>query len=178
MNGETASSVPSEHAAVRIREARWPDDLPAAHNLFLRYFESLRTAPAVPPEIRTKDRLPELDGLATRYHDGAACLMLAFAGEQICGCAAVTQLATRERAAEMKRLHVLPEARGLGAGRTLVRACAGWARERGARELLLDTLPGAMPGAVRLYHSLGFEPTARYNENEGCCFAFFRLRLE
>ena len=46
------------------------------------------------------------------------------------------------------------------------------------RELLLDTLPAAMPAAVRLYRALGFQPAARYNENDGPEFAFYRLRLE
>ncbi|WP_419805839.1 GNAT family N-acetyltransferase [Terriglobus sp.] len=178
MIDETKTSARPDLVAVRVRVARWPKDLPAAQHLFTRYFESLRTDPSVPPEIRTKDRAPELNGLATRYRDSTACLLLAFAGEQIVGCAAVTQLKSPNDAVEMKRLYVLPEARGRGAGRALIQACATWARERGARELLLDTLPDAMPEAVRLYRSLGFEPTARYNENEGRGFAFFRLALE
>lgn len=147
------------------------------HDLFTRYFETLRTDPALPAEIREKDRAPELNDLGTRYVDGAARLFLAFAGEQVCGCAAGLQLPERPHAAEIKRLYVLPEARGRGAGRALIQACAAWAREHGAHELLLDTVPEAMPEAVRLYRSLGFATTERYNENVGPCFAFFRLAL-
>ena len=103
--------------------------------------------------------------------------MLAWLGEQVCGCVAIQRLAAHEHAAEIKRLYILPEARGLGAGRALLDACAAWARERGVRTLLLDTLPDAMPGAVRLYRSCGFVPAERYNSNVGPDFAFFRLDL-
>ena len=161
-----------------VREPHWPEEHPLVHGLFLRYFEYLRQNPAVPIEIRNKDRRPELDDLGKRYTDGSASLLLAFLGEQLSGCAAVQLLPNRAGAAEMKRLYVLPEGRGRGTGRALVQACIAWARRRGAGELLLDTVPEAMPGAVRLYRSLGFEPTERYNDNEGCCFAFFRLGLE
>ena len=162
---------------LEVRPAEWPRDLAIALRLFERYFASLSNDPAMPELIRTRDRRPELDALGGRYSDGSAALLLARSGEQVLGCAAVHPLASREQSAEMKRLYVLPEARGRGVGRALIEACAMWAREHGARELLLDTVPEAMPGAVRLYRSLGFEPTGRYNENEGCCFAFFRLDL-
>ena len=163
---------------LQVRPAEWPRDLATVKQLFESYFRSLADDPAVPAAIRTRERKPELDGVMERYGAGSSSLLLAFADEQVCGCAAVIELAEREHAAEMKRLYVLPDARGRGVGRALILACATWAREHDARELLLDTLPEAMPGAVRLYRSLGFEPTERYNENEGCCFAFFRLGLE
>ena len=175
--GSPSTLDPGGHASLHVREARWPEELPVVHGLISLYFESLRADANVPPELRMKDRAPELAGLLARHGDPSAAMLLAFADEQVSGCAAVQKLTSRERAAEMKRLYVLPEARGRGVGRALIQACAAWARERGARELLLDTLPEAMPGAVRLYRSLGFAATERYNENEGCCFAFFRLDL-
>lgn len=164
--------------AVQVRPALWPGDLDAARHLLHLYFAGLRDDPAVPDEIRTKDRQPELTALGASSPNASAAFLLAWMGDAVCGCVTVQCLAARPGAAELKRLFVLQEARGSGVGGALVLACAAWARQHGARELLLDTLPAAMPGAVRLYRSLGFAPTARYNGNEGSCFAFFRLSLE
>ncbi|MEO7085312.1 MAG: GNAT family N-acetyltransferase, partial [Gemmatimonadaceae bacterium] len=52
-------------------------------------------------------------------------------------------------------LFVLPEARGLGVGRSLVGACAAFARGIGASSLSLST-QHANAAALALYESLGF----------------------
>ena len=169
--------IEPENGELRIAAAEWPRDASAVSRLFESYFQSLRDDPAVPESIRARDRRAELHALGTRYDNTSAALLLAWSGDRVCGCATTLFLPSRDRSAEMKRLYVLPEARGRGAGRALILACAAWAREHGARELLLDTLPGAMPDAVRLYCALGFTPTERYNDNVGPEFAFFRLDL-
>jgi len=61
----------------------------------------------------------------------------------------------------MKRLFLLPVARGLGLGRVLTETVIGEARRIGYRELRLDTLP-SMTAAMRLYGQLGFETIAPY----------------
>ncbi|KAF2998865.1 hypothetical protein E8E13_003903 [Curvularia kusanoi] len=77
--------------------------------------------------------------------------------------------------AELKRLFLDPEARGLGTGRLLVEAAVGKARELGYSEVLLDTL-GSMTTARRLYARCGFEEVEAYHESlEGA--VFYRLRL-
>lgn len=157
--------------------AEWPRDLAAAAGLLRAYFASLAADPAVPAKVRAIDREPELNQIEARYTGGLATLLLAWAGEQAVGCAAVHCLSDPAGAAEMKRLYVAPSARGCGAGRLLVLACAEAARALGANALLLDTLPAAMPGAVCLYQSLGFEQTSPYNENLQPEFAFFRMGL-
>ncbi|MEM7092746.1 MAG: GNAT family N-acetyltransferase [Actinomycetota bacterium] len=57
---------------------------------------------------------------------------------------------------EMKRLYVVPEARGLSLGRRLVEARIAAAREMGLRSLNADTWRNNTP-MLELYGSLGFE---------------------
>jgi len=66
--------------------------------------------------------------------------------------------------AEVKRLYVAPRGQGRGLGRALLRAVAEWAREQGARELVLDT-HGALTAARRLYAAEGFTEVDPYNDN-------------
>ena len=162
---------------VEVRPAEWPRDVAPATDLLTAYFQWLAENPAIPAAIRLIDRAPELQTLPARYGRGSATLLLAWLGDWAVGCAAVYRLADPPTAAEMKRLYVAPQARGCGAGRALIHAAVGLARHSGAAHLLLDTLPAAMPGAVSLYRSAGFQPTARYNGNDGAGFAFFRLPL-
>ena len=78
---------------VQVRAARWPADLATAGDLLNSYFQWLAGNPSVPDNIRTIDRRSELGSLATRYDGDAASLLLAQAGVQVLGCAAVQQLA-------------------------------------------------------------------------------------
>lgn len=61
-----------------------------------------------------------------------------------------------ERRAELKRMYVLPEARGRGLGRQLLEALEAQARALGYRALVLETGVDQLP-AVGLYESSGFE---------------------
>jgi GNAT superfamily N-acetyltransferase len=64
---------------------------------------------------------------------------------------------SRQGVATLRQFGVEPELQGRGIGQALVHACEAWARERGFRELALDT---AEPAAhlVRMYERLGFAP--------------------
>jgi len=65
---------------------------------------------------------------------------------------------------EMKRLYVLPEAQGSGAGRKLCERLIEEARLLGYKTMLLDSLK-RLEAAVALYQKLGFEEIAPYNFN-------------
>ena len=97
--------------------------------------------------------------------------------ERAIGCVAVHLLPKRPGACELKRMWVEPAGRGMGLGRRLLDAAVAWAREHGAGEMLLDTAPGAMPEAGRLYASAGFSPYVRYNSNPVPGIVFLRLPL-
>ena len=61
----------------------------------------------------------------------------------------------------MKRLFVLPGARGLGLGRAMTEAVIVEARRLGYQELRLDTLP-TMTAAIGVYEQMGFIPITPY----------------
>jgi putative acetyltransferase len=58
-------------------------------------------------------------------------------------------------ALELAKLTVAPEFRGQGVARHLVERCIAYARERGARRMMLVSNSQLQP-ALRLYESLGF----------------------
>jgi putative acetyltransferase len=66
---------------------------------------------------------------------------------------------------ELKRLWVRPEGRGTGMGRALTQAVLDRAAAAGRKAVYLDTVPGAMTGALRLYLEMGFERCAPYGDN-------------
>lgn len=167
-------SDPPEKPTCAIRPAVWPQDLDAARSLLRHYQAHLL---AQPTSIRIEGYETELEHLATRWAPPDAALLLASVDGVAVGCIAVHLLGEPAGAAEVKRMWVQPGARGHGAGKALVLAAVAWAREHGATELLLDTVPAAMPAAHRLYLALGFQPHTRYNANPVENVAFFRLPL-
>ena len=64
-------------------------------------------------------------------------------------------VAAREDYAEIKRMYVAPEARGLKLGRRLLEALEAQALARGLRRLRLETGIG-QPEAIQLYRSAGY----------------------
>ncbi len=79
-------------------------------------------------------------------------------------------------AAELKRMYVLPEARGSGAGRALAAAAVDAARDLGYRRLLLDTV-ASMTAAIAVYGALGFTPIEAYRHNPLPDARYFALDL-
>ncbi len=79
---------------------------------------------------------------------------------------------------ELRKMYLLPGARGLGLGHRLLEACLAAARERGYRRCYLETMC-AMTDAQRLYERAGF---ARLRRAEGatghsCCNTYYALEL-
>jgi putative acetyltransferase len=56
---------------------------------------------------------------------------------------------------ELRKMYLAPEARGAGLGRQLLLACLDFARDRGARSVVLNTID-AMKAAISLYERQGF----------------------
>ena len=116
----------------------------------------------------------ELEHLASEYSAPTGAFLLAREQGTALGCAGVRRFA--ERDGEIKRLYVVPAARGRGIGALLARSIVAEARRLGYARLLLDTLP-AMREAQALYVSLGFKPTSAYRFNPLPGAAFFELLL-
>lgn len=82
-------------------------------------------------------------------------------GTAIC-CGGIKRL--DQEACELKRMYVIPEARGRGVARMLLAALETRARELGYTIARLDTGP-KQPGARHLYESAGYISIPNYNGN-------------
>ncbi|MGH6911831.1 MAG: GNAT family N-acetyltransferase [Phenylobacterium sp.] len=140
--------------AFDIRPVRTQADLAATAELFRGYAASL------PVDLGYQDFSAELAALPGKYAPPQGELLIARgAGGEPLGCVGLRPLS--DGYCEMKRLFLLPAARGLGLGRAMSEAVVAEARRRGYRELRLDTLP-TMAAAIALYEQLGFAPIAPY----------------
>ena len=104
----------------------------------------------------------ELAALPGSYAPPSGRLLLTLNANVPVGCVALQRITTAR--AEMKRLYVVPSARGLGVGRKLVEHILNEAPAIGYTEVVLDTLP-SMVEAQRLYQQFGFREIEPYRPN-------------
>jgi len=64
---------------------------------------------------------------------------------------------------DIKRMWIAESARGLGLGRRLLAHLEGLARERGSREVRLET-GDVLTEAIALYRSAGYEEVEPFND--------------
>ncbi len=130
----------------------------------------------LPFEIDFQDVERELADLSAEYGPphGVALTARDDGGEAV-GVVGVRRF--DERDAELKRMYVAPEGRGLGTGRALGAAAVSAARELGYERLLLDTVE-TMVAAIRTYAALGFVeiPPYRHNPLPGARYFACQLR--
>jgi ribosomal protein S18 acetylase RimI-like enzyme len=91
----------------------------------------------------------------------------------------VAMRAVGDGEAELKRMYLLPEARGRGLGRRLLDVALGWARDAGLASIRLDTTAD-MTAARALYESAGFRAygnRTEVGERDSRCEILFRLAL-
>jgi putative acetyltransferase len=162
-HGGTLSHMPV------IRPAECPRDLDAVVGIFREYIAS----PTV--DLGFQDYERELARLPGAYAPPGGCLLLAWQGAAVVGCAALRRVDTVT--AEMKRVYLRPVARGTGLGRRLVLAVLTEARRLGFRRVCLDVLP-EFTAAQRLYRSLGFVPAAPVSFNPVPGTLFLALALD
>jgi putative acetyltransferase len=100
---------------------------------------------------------PEVDHLAQAYaQPGWAYFVLEHDG-RLLGGGGIAPLSGGELGVcELRKMYLLPEARGRGQGRALLQQCLETARQLGYRRCYLETLTG-MDAAMRLYERAGFE---------------------
>ena len=117
----------------------------------------------------------ELEHLTGEYAAPTGAFLLAVEQGAQLGCVGVRKFS--DGVGEIKRLYVVPAARGRGVGGLLARGIVVEAERLGYARLLLDTLP-SMKEAQSLYTSLGFRPTAayRYNPFPGTVYLELRIR--
>jgi GNAT superfamily N-acetyltransferase len=119
-------------------------------------YEGLELDGAEMPKAGPAELGPPGGGFLVGYEDGTA----------IC-CGGVKRLDAE--ACEIKRMYVVPAARGRGVARSLLYALEDLSRELGYAIARLDTGP-RQPGAQHLYESAGYEPIGNFNANPVASF--------
>jgi GNAT superfamily N-acetyltransferase len=144
--------------SARVHRAEGPDDWADARRLIAAYLDSLGF------DIGFQGLDPELDDPAGPYGPPAGVALLArTASGRAVGFTGVRPFGDGGDA-ELKRMYVEPEGRGLGLGRALAVAAVDEARRLGHRRLLLDSR-ASLVAACALYRSLGFVDVAPYRHN-------------
>ena len=155
-------------STICLTQPQLPEDWLQARRLIEEYAASLGL------DLGFQNFAHELEHLASEYCAPTGAFLLAREQGTVLGCAGVRRFAADD--GEIKRLYVVPPARGRGVGALLARGIVAEGRRLGYSRLLLDTLP-AMREAQCLYMSLGFRPTAAYRYNPLPGAAYFELQL-
>jgi GNAT superfamily N-acetyltransferase len=92
---------------------------------------------------------------------GRGAFVVAFVGDAPVGCGAMRRI--EPETGELKRMYVVPSARGTGIGRALVAALEREARHIGIRRLVLETGIRQI-AALALYERTGFQRIPLYGE--------------
>lgn len=135
-------------------------DLAATAEIFREYAIGLGV------DLCFQDFDAELADLPGEYGAPRGALLLAKVDGAMAGCCALRPLDSSDyaNAAEMKRLYVRSDYRGLGLGRQLAEAILDTARIAGYGSVLLDTLD-EMEVARAMYEDLGFKEIPPYYHN-------------
>jgi GNAT superfamily N-acetyltransferase len=148
-----------------IRPAISTCDIAAVHILFRKYAASL------PFSLSYQGFEAELAALPAPYVPPDGCLLLARRGADCLGTVGLKRLAVG--VAEIKRLYVVPEARGCGVGRMLLTRIVDEARRKQYSRVRLDSDRRSMAAAIALYRALGFIEISAYGPDLGGRIAFF-----
>lgn len=57
---------------------------------------------------------------------------------------------------ELVKMYLLPQARGVGLGRTLIEKCIKWAKDAGYKQIYLESMP-ELKKALKVYEKFGFD---------------------
>jgi ribosomal protein S18 acetylase RimI-like enzyme len=154
---------------MRIESAESPELIRVVRELFLEYSESLGV------DLCFQGFAEELASLPGEYARPAGRLLVMMDEQQAVGCLALRPI--NDTICEMKRLYLRAAYRGKGAGRALIDALIGAAREIGYERMRLDTLP-SMTKAIAIYRSLGFQEIPPYRVNPVAGASFLELNLK
>ncbi len=137
---------------VQLASVAWDDPdlqrLTVAQQAELRARYDGASEPGVPPSAA------DLSPVLLARDDSGAVL----------GCGALRQLGPDT--AELKRMYVVPAARGRGVSKAVLAALEAAARERGWTTLRLETGP-RQPEAVGLYSGAGYQPIGAFGVYAG-----------
>lgn len=99
---------------------------------------------------------PTTDALFELFQQPRAAYFVAKYKEQILGGAGIYPTdGLPEDTCELVKMYLVPGARGIGLGRTLIQRCLETARHSGFKRIYLETMP-ELETALRVYEKLGF----------------------
>ena len=105
---------------------------------------------------------------------GGSFRVVTSAEGDIVGCGGLYPIDERE--AEIRRMYLLPSARGAGVGRALLEELIAYAKERRFERVVLETA-SVLKEAISLYRKRGFAPVARRGRALRQCDQAFALPL-
>ncbi|MCK0137750.1 GNAT family N-acetyltransferase [Aliiroseovarius sp. F47248L] len=151
---------------LKIERARFPQDTQIVAKLFLGYIAFLfERSPEERENIQKKYDPNKIDDLVTGFAQIHARphgdLLIAYQDGKAVGCGMMRRM--EESVAEIQRVFVTHEARGLGAGELLTLALMEQARKDGHKIVRLDT-GRALVEASGLYEKLGFKERTPYHQ--------------
>jgi DNA-binding MarR family transcriptional regulator/GNAT superfamily N-acetyltransferase len=141
-------------AAVEIRPV--DPNHPDARQCFRAYFAEL--------DSRSESGFDPDAGISADPHEltpPAGCLLIAYLHAEPVGCGAVKH--HDDAPSEIKRMWVLPSARGLGLGRRLLEELEAIAADSGVSMARLET-NRALVEAIALYRSAGYREVPAFND--------------
>lgn len=113
-------------------------------------------------DLTFQDIETELSNLKEKFEGNGGGFFLARSENEIVGCVGFWRIDSNT--CELKRLYVVPTARGQQLGEQLVQSVFARAREMQYTLILLDTID-TMTTAIRIYHRMGFTETSAYRYN-------------
>lgn len=167
---------------ITVKAARLPEDLGDVQRLCWAYRDHLFAGGELMRHL-TQVFYPEaayaalLNDLPAKHGGPGSGIVLAWRDGVAIGCGMYHGLNPDD--AEIKRVFVVPEGRGTGAGEAISRALIGAARSDGYSRVLLDTNPD-FTSARSLYEKLGFRGCDSYTdmpEDIARMLVFYELKL-
>ncbi len=153
----------SKPSTTSVREAQLPQDEPA----ILSFITGLQDYEAGFESDRRRDpnfviehwrelqhRCAEKHGIMLNAEEAGQAVGWAFAHDEK---GEVCVVEPERRHGFLAELYLIPEARGKGLGRALIKGCEAWAKERGHKLLTVGVLAGN-PAAIRAYEGAGYAP--------------------
>jgi carbonic anhydrase len=153
--------------SIEIRLASHSQDFLDAKQLILEYVSWLGF------DLAFQNFDQEMAGLPDMYNPKYGGLFIAYLDAKPVGVAGLRKFS--ETDAEVKRMFVTDEAKGMGAGKLLLRKCIETAKTLNYKSIKLDT--AAFMTAIKLYTDHGFTEIPAYRFNPHDHARYFELVL-
>lgn len=154
--------------SVEIRLAQHPQDFLDATQLILEYVSWLGF------DLAFQNFDQEMAGLPDMYNPKDGGLFIAYLEAKAVGIAGLRRFSVTD--AEVKRMFVKDEAKGMGIGKQLLRKCIETAKTLNYQSIKLDTA-AFMHAAIKLYTDHGFVEIPAYRFNPHDHARYFELVL-